>query len=306
MKNEQLRNFIKVVDCGSINKAAEQLYISQPSLSRSIHSLEEEMGKELVVRSNRGVTLTPVGRLLYYYGRSILEQFEVIEKIKNLSEETIYSKLAVSVDSIFLRDDLILQFYNRIKSADTEIKIIETTAEEVLKNVSDMTSEIGIVILNDYQLTVFKKMTELKDIEMTILGTGPLYVHISEKSPLAKNDYIEAKELLNNTYIHLPFDFFSNLNYSLTIGDNTQLSSFHKTITMSNYHAVINIINHTEAFMLGNKWQVEELKYSRIKSMQFKNCNIKKSFVIIKRKREILSDAARIFLDIINENYADM
>lgn len=306
MKNEQLRNFIKVVDCGSINKAAEQLYISQPSLSRSIHSLEEEMGKELVVRSNRGVTLTPVGRLLYYYGRSILEQFEVIEKIKNLSEETIYSKLAVSVDSIFLRDDLILQFYNRIKSADTEIKIIETTAEEVLKNVSDMTSEIGIVILNDYQLTVFKKMTELKDIEMTILGTGPLYVHISEKSPLAIGDYIEAKELLNNTYIHLPFDFFSNLNYSLTIGDNTQLSSFHKTITMSNYHAVINIINHTEAFMLGNKWQVEELKYSRIKSMQFKNCNIKKSFVIIQRKREILSDAARIFLDIINENYADM
>lgn len=38
MKNEQLRNFIKVVDCGSINKAAEQLYVSQPSLSRSIHS----------------------------------------------------------------------------------------------------------------------------------------------------------------------------------------------------------------------------------------------------------------------------
>ena len=68
------------------------------------------MGKELVIRSNRGVTLTPTGRLLYYYGRSILEQFQVLEKLKNLSEESIYSKLAVSVDSIFLRDDLILQF----------------------------------------------------------------------------------------------------------------------------------------------------------------------------------------------------
>lgn len=306
MKNEQLRNFIKVVDCGSINKAAEQLYISQPSLSRSIHALEEEMGKELVIRSNRGVTLTPVGSLLYYYGRSILEQFEVLERLKNLSEESIYSKLAVSVDSIFLRDDLILQFYNRIKSADTEIKIIETTAEKVLDNVSDMTSEIGIVILNQYQLTVFKKMTELKDVEMTILGTGPLYVHINEKSPLANNDYIDAKELLDTTYIHLPYDFFSNLNFSLTIDGNIQVSSFHKTITMSNYHAIINMVNHTEAFMLGNKWQVEELKYSKIKSMQFLNCNITKSFVIIKRKREILSNAAKIFLDIINENYADM
>ena len=93
------------------NKAAEQLYVSQPSLSRSIHSLEEEMGKELVIRSNRGVTLTPTGRLLYYYGRSILEQFQVLEKLKNLSEESIYSKLAVSVDSIFLRDDLICLLY---------------------------------------------------------------------------------------------------------------------------------------------------------------------------------------------------
>ena len=289
MKNEQLRNFIKVVDCGSINKAAEQLYVSQPSLSRSIHSLEEEMGKELVIRSNRGVTLTPTGRLLYYYGRSILEQFQVLEKLKNLSEESIYSKLAVSVDSIFLRDDLILQFYNHIRSADTEIKMIETTAEEVLNNVSDMTSEIG-----------------LKDVEMIVLGTGPLYVHINEQNPLAKGEIIDAKELVSSTYIHLPHDFFSNLNLSLTIDGSIQISSFHKTITMSNYHAIINMLNHTDAFMLGHKWQIEELKHSRIKSMQFQNCNINKSFIIIKRKREILSDAAKIFLEIINDNYADM
>lgn len=306
MKNEQLRNFIKVVDCGSINKAAEQLYVSQPSLSRSIHSLEEEMGKELVIRSNRGVTLTPTGRLLYYYGRSILEQFQVLEKLKNLSEESIYSKLAVSVDSIFLRDDLILQFYNHIKSADTEIKMIETMAEEVLNNVSDMTSEIGIVILNNYQLAIFRKMTELKDVEMIVLGTGPLYVHINEQNPLAKGEIIDAKELVSSTYIHLPHDFFSNLNLSLTIDGSIQISSFHKTITMSNYHAIINMLNHTDAFMLGHKWQIEELKHSRIKSMQFQNCNINKSFIIIKRKREILSDAAKIFLEIINDNYADM
>lgn len=78
MKKEQLRNFIEVVDCGSINKAAEKLYISQPNLSRSIHALEEEMGKELLIRTNRGVSLTPTGQLLYYYARSILNQFQVL------------------------------------------------------------------------------------------------------------------------------------------------------------------------------------------------------------------------------------
>lgn len=133
-----------------------------------------------------------------------------------------------------------------------------------------------------------------------------LYVHINEQNPLAKGEIIDAKELVSSTYIHLPHDFFSNLNLSLTIDGSIQISSFHKTITMSNYHAIINMLNHTDAFMLGHKWQIEELKHSRIKSMQFQNCNINKSFIIIKRKREILSDAAKIFLEIINDNYADM
>lgn len=55
MKNQQLRYFVEVVDSGSINKASEKLFVSQPSLSRSIQSLEEEMGKELIIRSNHGL-----------------------------------------------------------------------------------------------------------------------------------------------------------------------------------------------------------------------------------------------------------
>lgn len=90
------------------------------------------MGKELIIRSNHGVTLTPTGRLMYYYAQSILSQFQVLERLKDVSEEKLYSKLTVSVDSVFLRDDLILQFYKHMKSATTEIHMVETTAEQVL------------------------------------------------------------------------------------------------------------------------------------------------------------------------------
>ena len=123
MRKEQLRNFIEVADCGSINKAAEKLYISQPNLSRSIHALEEEMGKSLLERNNRGVVLTQTGKLLYYYARSILNQYQVLERLKSLENEVVYSKLSISVDSIFLKDDFILQFYKHIQSADTEIHL---------------------------------------------------------------------------------------------------------------------------------------------------------------------------------------
>ena len=140
------------------------------------------MGKELIIRSNNGVTLTPTGRLMYYYAQSILSQFQVLERLKDVSEVKLYSKLTVSVDSVFLRDDLILQFYKHMKSATTEIHMVETTAEQVLANVSEMKSEIGITILNDYQLSIYRKMADAKEIELNILGKGPLYVHINEKN----------------------------------------------------------------------------------------------------------------------------
>ena len=308
MKKEQLQYLVEVIDCGSINKAAERLYISQPSLSRSIHALESEMGKELIVRSNHGVSATPTGKVMYFYARSILSQFQVLERLKHIDEENLYSVISVSVDSIFLRDDLILQFYNRMQSADTEIHFVETTAERVLSNVSEMKSEIGITIINNVQLQIFKKMIELKEIDMEIIGTGPLYVHVNETMPVvqkAVDNKVEAKEFLDMVYIHLPYDFFSNLNRSIAV-DGLQLTNFLKTITMSNYHAMLNMLNHTNAFMLGNKWQVEELRFSHIKSMQLKNCDIEEHFVIIKRKREVLSVAAKVFIDIIKENYENI
>lgn len=61
MTLQQLRYAITIADSTSMNEAAKQLFISQPSLSSSIRDLEEELGMELFIRSSRGITLTPEG-----------------------------------------------------------------------------------------------------------------------------------------------------------------------------------------------------------------------------------------------------
>lgn len=303
MKINQLKNFVAIVDYGSISKAAERLYVSQPALSRSIQSLEEEMGKELLVRSNHGVSLTPTGRLLYYYSQSILNELSTLEKLKGLDEKAIYSKLSVSINNIFLKDDLILNCYEKLESGETEIQMNETTAEGVFDDVRSSKSELGILIVNNYQLSVLKKMAEIKDLEVTIIGTGPIYIHVNEHNPLANEKEIRFSDLLDHTYIHLPPDFFSNLNHSIVI-DGIQLTNFPKTLVMSNYHAILSILKRTNSFLVGHKWQVDELKYSHVKSLLLKNCDINKNFILLKRKNEILSDAAQIFLKIIEDTYA--
>ncbi len=302
MRNEQLRNFVAVIDCGSINKAAEKLYISQPNLSRSIRALEEEMGKPLLIRNNRGVTLTGTGKIIYYYARSILSQYDVIEQLKTIKEEKVYSQLSVSIASIFLQDDIILKYYDQVQSAQTHTHLYETTTEDVITNVSSGKSEFGITILNENQLTVLKKMADLRELEIQVLDHGPMYIHVSSDHPLAQKEEIEMKDLLDYTRMLLPYDFFSNLNNSLAV-DDIPLSQFTKTITMSNYHNMLNMLIHTNAFLFGNKWQVKELTKKNITSRILKRAPMEEYFVILKRSREEFSQSASLFLDIVKLAY---
>lgn len=80
MELRVLRYFLTVAREESITKAAEALYITQPTLSRQIAELEEEIGTLLFVRSNRNVTLTDAGRL---FRRRAEEMLELEEKIKD-------------------------------------------------------------------------------------------------------------------------------------------------------------------------------------------------------------------------------
>ncbi|MFY0729662.1 LysR substrate-binding domain-containing protein [Pseudomonas sp. NFX15] len=74
MKHHQLRALLVICESGSIQEASRMLHISQPSLSRSIKELESELGVNLLVRSNRGITLTIYGEHLLIRARLILEE----------------------------------------------------------------------------------------------------------------------------------------------------------------------------------------------------------------------------------------
>lgn len=305
MKINQLQNFISVVEYGSMNKAAEKLYTSQPNLSRSIQSLEEEMGKELLVRTNHGVSMTPTGRLLYYYAQSILNDLNVLERIKHLDEKQIYSKLSVSVAQIFIKDDLVLKCYEQLCSSETEIQIIETTTEGVLEDVTTSKSEIGVAVINTLQLPILKKMAELRNLSVECIGTGPVYIHMKEDHELAQGDEVQFSSLLNCTYVHQPNDFFSNLNKSICI-DHIHITNFPKQLVMSNYHTMLHIAKRTNSFMLGHKWQKEELAHSHMNSVLLKDSPVERVFVILTHKQDLQSDAAHIFIDLIKNTYACM
>ncbi len=76
---QQLRYIIEVAECGSINAASQQLYVSQPTLSTTIKDTEQELGISIFNRTNRGITLTNEGTEFIGYARQILQQFDLFE-----------------------------------------------------------------------------------------------------------------------------------------------------------------------------------------------------------------------------------
>jgi DNA-binding transcriptional LysR family regulator len=80
MTLQQLKYFIEVVNAGSISKAADSLFITQPSLSNAIKDLENEVGMELFTRTPKGITLTPDGVEFLGYTRQVAEQTDLLEQ----------------------------------------------------------------------------------------------------------------------------------------------------------------------------------------------------------------------------------
>ena len=89
MELRVLEYFLAVARKESISKAAESLHLSQPTLSRQIRNLEEELGKQLLIRGNRRVTLTDEGRLLQKRAEEIVSLVNKAEKELSLSNEII-------------------------------------------------------------------------------------------------------------------------------------------------------------------------------------------------------------------------
>lgn len=305
MRLEQLVYFVAVADHGSIRKAAEALYVSQPNLSRAIMNLEEEVQAKLLLRDNHGVTMTKVGESFYYYAKSITGHMDAIQKLKDTAQSELIGYLKVAVACLFLRDDMMLQYVHHVTSDKKIINLLETNVEGVLNSIRSLESEIGIVIINNLQLAAFKKIIDLHELEIECLGESPLYAHVNQAGPLADKEVVTMEELLPHDFLRIPQDFFTRMNELGNYAGHT-LSEFKKVLYMNNYHSMINMINHTDAFMFGNKWQCEELTKCRIASLPVKGVDITFQFFIVKRKKEILSSEAQFFVDMIYKNYKNV
>ena len=194
MTLQQLNYVITISECGSLNKAAEILYVAQPSLTGAVKELEKELGITIFNRSGRGVTLTNDGTEFLLYARQVYAQYkELLEKYGKAGN--LKKKFRVSTQHYSFA---VKAFVEMVKTFDTskyEFAIRETKTKEVIDDVSTMRSEIGILYLSDFNRKALLKILSSQQLEFhSIIHCKP-YVYLWKGHPLAKQKSITLPEL---------------------------------------------------------------------------------------------------------------
>ena len=199
----QMKYAIAVADTGSMNEAARSLFIAQPSLSAAIRELEQEIGIELFKRTSRGVLATPEGEEFLGYARQVTEQYRLLES-RYIEKKNIRRKFSVSMQHYSFAVHAFVEMVRQFGMEEYEFEVHETRTWEVMENVKDGRSEIGILYLNDFNRKVLTKLFKENGLEFHPLFDCGIYVYIWKGHPLAECPSIGLKEL--EDYPCLAFD----------------------------------------------------------------------------------------------------
>ncbi|MBU5460195.1 LysR family transcriptional regulator [Anaerostipes sp. MSJ-23] len=194
MTLQQLKYAVCTAEHKSMNKAAAELFISQPSLSGSIKDLEEELGMKIFIRSNRGITMTAEGEDFLGYARQILQQYQLMEE-KFVEKKESKQKFSVSMQHYTFAVQAFIEMAKDFGMEDYEFAVHETKTYEVIENVKNQKSEVGILYLNDFNRKVMEKIFHENSVEFIELFPCSIYVFLWKGSPLAQKKLIEFEDL---------------------------------------------------------------------------------------------------------------
>ena len=185
---------IEVARLGSLNKAAEQLLVAQPNLSRSIKELEADIGITIFTRTAKGMELTPEGAEFMGFAQSILKQIDEVEQhYKNGAEKK--QRFSVSAPRACYISDAFANFSKSLSNAPAEIFYKETNSQLTVNNVLNKDYKLGIIRYAENYDKYFKEMLAEKDLCAEFIAEFSYKLIMSKDNPLAAKERITFDDL---------------------------------------------------------------------------------------------------------------
>lgn len=186
---------VEVAKYGSINKAAQELYIAQPNLSRCIKELEADLGITIFNRTFRGMTLTPDGEEFISYAEKVLDEIDIIEKTFKSREDSQKQFFSISVPRASYISSAFCEFTEKIDSRPAEIRYFETDSTSAINNIIEKDFRLGIVRCNSDDEKYLNDVLDKKGLMGIEIAEFEPVVLFSKKSKLAGIKEIKKENL---------------------------------------------------------------------------------------------------------------
>lgn len=288
----QLKYAIAVADTRSMNEAARTLFLSQPSLSSAIRELEEEIGTELFKRTNRGVLLTPEGEEFLGYARQVAEQARLLED-RYIEKKNIKKKFSVSMQHYTFAVKAFVELVKQFGMEEYEFAVHETRTSEVIEDVKNFRSEIGVLYINDFNRKVLTKLFRESDLEFCEILSCGIYVYMWKGHPLAGKQEIDLEELQeypclsfeqgNNNSFYFAEEVLSTYDYKRLIKADDRATLLNLMVGLNGYTLCCGIICES---LNGSDYCAVKLKSDEVMTIGY-----------LKRRGTALSELGQRYLE---------
>ncbi|MEG0963443.1 MAG: LysR family transcriptional regulator [Lachnospiraceae bacterium] len=238
MTLQQLKYAITVADNNSINEAAKELFISQPTLSNAIKELEKEIGITIFMRNNKGISILSEGAEFLGYARQVVEQSMLLEE-KYLGGKPKKIKFSVSTQHYSFAVNAFVDLIQEYNMEEYDFMLRETRTYEIIEDVKNCNSEIGILYLNQFNEKIIKKLLLENDLKYTELFTATPHVFVSRYHPLGQQSMVTLKELEPYPYLSFEQGNFNSFYFSEEI---LSILPHKKSIKVSDRGTLFNLL----------------------------------------------------------------
>ena len=259
MTFQQLTYVVEISKCGSINKAAHKLFLSQSGISTAVRELEEELGIRFFVRSNRGVEFTPEGKEFLSYAVTLLEQKQRIESLYVESRNAAAPvRFSVSTQRYPFTEDAFLRMLQDTEDNRFRYAIKETGMDAVIDDVYDHRADIGVIFLTELTEKIIRRLLDSRELEFHEIAAVSPCVYVGRGHPLAAMDAVSESDLAGYPYVSFEHDQGVATDFS----EEYQMVSLKKpakSISVNNRTTMMNVLARTDAFTTGSGLLVESL-----------------------------------------------
>ena len=305
MRLSQLKFLVELKKYGTISKTAQNLYISQPSLSTAIKELEEELGFDIVERSNKGVVFTKRGDLVLKYSQEVMTAVNSIERMGKLQARVRKGYLAIaSVPYIF--STIVMDSFLELKDRypDMEATLLKENSYDMVEMVANKEVDLGIVMISNLEELNFQQAFEKYNIQFYKLFDDQMYFVVGRKNPLFGREMATMEELTQYPFVTWR-KILNQFNKNMLLQYNKDM----EFIQINDSEGMIKYLINSQAVCVMptcSFWKASHKIGEHLHAIRIKNFVWTTKLGWIFPKNEYYSLELEEFVELLEENYANM